>query len=167
MELFFDLYSISANHNLHCVDSDCVLSCEVYTVAHHTAGQLIQPTLPIPKADKIFNSLHLDQTNNVLVTIEDPLGSQTTHTLNEKLTQHYTLQTIKDNLLETKNDVFDELHDNIIDQNTENSISSFLNHSVHPPPFFLVGIEPLIKFSKKGPLAVSQFLEGFYWERGE
>ena len=85
------------------VDSDCVLSCEVYTVAHHTAGQLIQPTLLIPKADTIFNSLHLDQTNNVLVTLEDPLRSQTTHTLNEKLTQHYTLQTIKDNLLETKN----------------------------------------------------------------
>ena len=51
---------------------------------------------------KIFNSLHQDQ-NNVLVTLEDPLGSQSTHPLNEKLTRYYTLHTIKNNLHETQN----------------------------------------------------------------
>ena len=51
---------------------------------------------------KIFNSLHQDQ-NNVLVTLEDPLGLQSTHPLNEKLTRHYTLLTIKNNLHETQN----------------------------------------------------------------
>ena len=122
--LFSDLHSIFANQYLHCVDSDRVLSCEVYAVAHRTAEKLIHPT---PKTDKIFNSLHLDQNNNVLVTLEDPLGSQTTHTINEKLARHYNLQTIKNNLLKTQNRVLNKLHDNIIDQNGEDSIFSILN----------------------------------------
>ena len=117
LELFSDLHSIFANQYLHCVDSDCILSCKVYPVAHHNAENLIHPTMQTPKADKIFNSLHLDQNNNVLVTLEDPLGSQTTHTLNEKLTQHYNLQTIKENVFKTQNHVLNKLHDNIIDQN--------------------------------------------------
>lgn len=136
-------------------------------MAHHTAGQLIQPTLPITKADKIFNSLHLDQTNNVLVTLEDPLWSQTTHTLNEKLTQHYTLQTIKDNLLETKNHVLDELHDNIIDQNTENSISSILDHSVHPHPLSTGGDRVSDQIFKKGAFgSISIFTGVLLGKRG-
>ena len=126
-ELFSDLQSIFANKYLHCVDSDRVLSCEVYAVAHRTAKNLIHPTLPTPTADKIFNSSHLDHNNNVLVTLEDPLGSQTTHTLNEKLIRHYNLQTIKENLLETQNRVLSKLHDNIIGQNGEDSIFSILN----------------------------------------
>ena len=64
LELFSDQHSIFANQYLHCVDSDRVLSCEVYAVAHRTAEKLIHTT---PKTDKIFNSLHLDQNNNVLV----------------------------------------------------------------------------------------------------
>ena len=83
LELFSDLHSISANWYLHCVDSNRVFSCEVYAVAHHSAEKLIHPTLPTPKADKIFNSLHQDQNNNVLVSLEDSLRSQSTHTLNE------------------------------------------------------------------------------------
>ena len=71
--------------------------------------------------------MHLDQNNYVLVSLEDPLRSQSTHTLNEKLTQHYTLQIIKDNVCETQNCVLDKLHDNIIDQNGEDSIFSILN----------------------------------------
>ena len=123
LELFSDLHSIFANQYLHCVDSDHVLNYEVYAVAHGTAEKLIHPT---PKTDKIFNSLHLDQNNNVLVTLEDPLGSQVTHTINDKLTRHYKLQTIK-NLLKTRNRVLNKLHDNIIDQNGGDSIFSILN----------------------------------------
>lgn len=85
LELFSNLHSIFTNQYLHCVDNDRVLSCEVYAVAHCTAEKLIQSTLPTPNPDKIFNSLHLDQNNNVLVTLEDSLGPQTTHILNEKL----------------------------------------------------------------------------------
>ena len=128
LELFFDLHSIFANQYFHCVDSDWGLSCEVYAVALCTVEKLIHPTLPTPKTDKIFNSVHEDQNNDILVALEeDPLGSQTTHTLNEKLIWHYNLRTIKDNLLETQNCVLDKLHDNIIDQNIEDSIFSILN----------------------------------------
>ena len=127
LELFSDLHSIFANQYLHCVDSDRVLSCEVYAVAHHTAEKLIYPTLPTPKADNIFNSLHVNYNNNVLVTLEGSFGSQTTHTLNEKLTRHYNLQTIKDNLLKTQNCVFNKLQYSIIHQNGEDSIFSILN----------------------------------------
>ena len=41
LELFSDLDSIFANQYLHCVDSDRVLSCKVYAVAHRTAEKLI------------------------------------------------------------------------------------------------------------------------------
>ena len=118
MELFSDLHLIVANQYLHRVDSDHVLSRGIDDLAHPTAEKLIQPTLPTTKADKIFNNLHLDKNNNVLVTLEDPLRSQTIHTLNEKLTQHYTLQNIKDNLHETQNCVLDKFHDDT-DQNGE------------------------------------------------
>ena len=118
LELFSDLHLIVANQYLRWVDSDHVLSRGIDDLAHPTAEKLIQPTLPTPNADKIFNNLHLDKNNNVLVTLEDPLRSQTIHTLNEKLTQHYTLQNIKDNLHETQNCVLDKFHDDT-DQNGE------------------------------------------------
>ena len=41
-----------------------------------------------------------------------------------------------------------------------------LPHSVHPPPFLLLGVEPPTKFSKRGVLTGSQFLERDCWERG-
>ena len=34
LELFSDPHSIFVNQYLHCIDSDCVLSCKVYAVAH-------------------------------------------------------------------------------------------------------------------------------------
>ena len=67
-KLFSDLHLIFASQYLHCVDSDHVLSCWVYSMAHCTAEKLIHPTLPTPKANKIFSRLLLDQNNNVVVT---------------------------------------------------------------------------------------------------
>ena len=60
LELFADLHPLFSNHYLHSVDSDKVLSCEVYAVARSTANKLVQPPLTTPKADKIFNNLHID-----------------------------------------------------------------------------------------------------------
>ena len=50
LELFSDPHSIFANQYLHYVDSDRVLSCEVYAVAHHISEKLIQHKLLTPKA---------------------------------------------------------------------------------------------------------------------
>ena len=48
LELFADLHSVLANQYLHVVDSDKILSCEVYNVAHKTAEILISSTLKTP-----------------------------------------------------------------------------------------------------------------------
>ena len=127
LELFADLNPIFANQYLHCVDSDKVLSCEVHGVARLTADNLIGPTLKTPKADKIFDNLHTDENDNVLVTLMDIQGTCHTHLLNEKLTRHHTFQSIKDDLLQTRTRILQRLHDNIVDQNKETSLFNTLN----------------------------------------
>lgn len=46
LELFADLHPIFSNQYLHCVESDEILSCEVYYVAQTTASKLIKDDLP-------------------------------------------------------------------------------------------------------------------------
>ena len=43
LELFADFHPVFSNQYLHCVDSDRILSCEVYDVAQVTAKKLIDP----------------------------------------------------------------------------------------------------------------------------
>lgn len=131
LELFADLHPIFADQYLHVVDSDRVLSCEVFSVAHKTALILIDPTLSTPKADTIFSNLFTDEVNNVCVTLLQigADGEMNSHTqiLNEKLTRHKTFENVKEEVLTTKTNILKRLHDNIIDQVAEDSIFNLLN----------------------------------------
>lgn len=71
LELFSNLHSVFTNHDFHFVSCDRVLSWEVCAVFHRINEKLIQPTLPTPKADKIFNSLHSNLNNNILFILGD------------------------------------------------------------------------------------------------
>ena len=71
LELFSNLHSVFTNHDFHFVSCDRVLSWEVCAVFHRINEKLIQPTLPTPKTDKIFNSLHSNLNNNVLFILGD------------------------------------------------------------------------------------------------
>ena len=138
LELFADLHPIFANQYLHAVDSDKVLGCEVHDIAHKTANKLVDPSLSTPKADIIFNSLSVDNNNNVCVTLlaggvttdddgEADVPQQHTHILNEKLTRHRTFQSVKDGLKTTRENILKRLHDNIVDQVSDDSIFYLLN----------------------------------------
>ena len=96
LELFADLH-VFACQFLQCVDSDKILSCEVFQVTDATAKKLIDPNLSTPKADVIYNGLHCDDYNNAIVT----LTGNNTQILNEKLSRNKTLDSIKEELLST------------------------------------------------------------------
>ena len=97
LELFADLYPVFANQYLHVVDSDKILGCEVYNVAHKTAEKLMSSTLETPKADNIYMNPSLDENNNVYVTLVTPGGddeNKHSYVLNEKLTRHRTFEKV-------------------------------------------------------------------------
>ena len=71
LQLFADLHPIFADQYLHCVDTDKVLSCEVYNIAGKTANTLISADITTPKADTIFNNLGEDINNDVTVRLID------------------------------------------------------------------------------------------------
>ena len=99
-------------------------------IEYCTAEKLIHPTPPTPKADKIFNSLHQDQNYNQCLGHLTGPTRVTNHpqpTYQMRSRPNINLQTIKDNLIETQNCAIDKLHDNIRDQNGEDSIFSILN----------------------------------------
>ena len=135
LELFADLHPVFSNQYLHVVDSDKILSCEVYAVAHKTAERLLDPLLPTPKADNIYNNLSVDGNDNVLVTLVNPSASSDddndtpthSHILNEKLTRHRTFEDVKKEILETKSNILKRLHDNIVDQVDEDLIFFLFN----------------------------------------
>ena len=129
LELFADLHSVFSNQYLHCVDSDKILSCEVFDVAHRTANKLVDPSLKTPKADNIFKNLNVDNNNNICVTLKNPDAaddneepSTHTHLLNEKLTRHRTFEDVKEGLLSTKHNILHRLKENITDQVDNKSI---------------------------------------------
>ena len=124
LELFSDLHPIFANHYLHCVDSDTILSSQVYNIAQNTAQKLISEDIQTPKSDQIINSLTLDENNNVVVSLKNPLGGTHTQLLKEKVTRNNTIEKIKANLMATKKNILNRLHDNIVDQ-TESEDSIF------------------------------------------
>ena len=126
LELFADLH-IFANQYLHCIDSDKILSCEVYNVARSIASKLVRNNISTLKADKIHNNLFLDENKNVMITLDDPLGGSHTQLLKEKISRNNTLSSIKDGLLTTKKQILKRLHNNIVDQTGTESIYNLLN----------------------------------------
>lgn len=46
--------------NLHCLDSDKILSCEVYNVVQTTASKLVKDDVSGLKPDKIHDNLYPD-----------------------------------------------------------------------------------------------------------
>ena len=126
LQLFADLHPIFADQYLHCVDTDKVLSCEVYNIAGKTANTLISADITTPKADTIFNNLGEDINNNVTVRLIDVQGDEHTHILNQKLTRQVTLQKIKDEIKLVKKSILQNLNENILDQNGKESIYCFL-----------------------------------------
>ena len=106
MELFADFHPIFSNQNLHCLDSDKILSCEVYNVVQTTASKLVKDDVSALKSDKIYDNLYPDEKKNLLVTLGDPFSGEHRQLLKEKIAWNNTLNTIKDNLLSTKRNIF-------------------------------------------------------------
>ena len=98
LELFAYLHPVFANQYLHVVNSDKILSCEVFNIAHQTAQKLLSPTMSMPKADSIYNNLSVDKNDNVyvtLVSLDDDDAVPHSLLLNEKLTRHRTFEKVK------------------------------------------------------------------------
>ena len=103
LQLMHDLHPLFTYSFLHCVDSDKILSCEVFQIAEKTAMALESPNLATPMAMMIHDGLSEDaETNDVTATITKEDDSIHTFTLMTKVTRHNTLEKIKQDLLTVK-----------------------------------------------------------------
>lgn len=128
LQLFADIHQVFANEYLHNVDSDKVLVCETYEVAHNTADKLLNPDLLTPKADAFCASLHVDEYKNIHADF-DVNGALHSLALNAKLTnrRNNSLDDLKSQLVKLKNEILQCMADNIKDQNKEDSLSFLMS----------------------------------------
>ena len=70
LRLFDDLHLVFANIYIHRLDSDHVLLCEVFIIAHQTAKLLPSSDLKTPKSDYFLENVMVDQNNNVHTVFE-------------------------------------------------------------------------------------------------
>ena len=71
MQLFADLYPVSANKYLHCVNSHKMLACETFAVAKKTAVNLLDnQNLQTSKAEALVESLSVDSNQNIFLEFE-------------------------------------------------------------------------------------------------
>ena len=127
LQLFADVHQTYADNYLHHVDSDNILICECYHVAHGVAEKFDSgEQFSTPKADKFCDSLYLDEFSNAIGEIKLD-GNTHSFTLNKRVTQRQTLEAIKSDLLKTKKEILKCLSDNIKDQNGEDSLAAMFS----------------------------------------
>ena len=103
LELFEDLYPISSNKYLCCVDSIKFIGTIKFWVVKFTVLRILlqesylKISYPPLKQKKIHHGLYLDKSKNVLVTLEDSFCCEHTELLKENITRNKTLGTIKNN----------------------------------------------------------------------
>ena len=84
----------------------------MYNIAGKSANTLVSADIATAKDDSIFNNLEKDINNNVTVRLLDIQGDEHSHVLNQKLTWHVTLQTMKDEIKLVKKSNLRNLNEN-------------------------------------------------------
>ena len=68
LQLFTDINHLFCNNILHVVDSDSILSCEVFHKAKNTAVSL--QSIQTPKSDHLLENLEADEFGNVSASFD-------------------------------------------------------------------------------------------------